>query len=267
MSKEFAGADFAFSLLTQPQMLDSFVRTRNRINSLGNVVVDIASRPIDVYLFYSEDSSTLQSSTRDMTLATYDLCHHLGVKLGFVTERQLLRTPDMLRNAPIVLVPSVVNVNDSTVDIFRQLSQAPNRPLLVRTGNASTWDTFFARDWLDHGRDSSDVAFLSQWPNISIDSADTPTLHALEQLLQPALPAGRVRCVLPGTTQAILGVYCVASPDNTHVMMINLLVQVAEVEVQLPAAGTLRNAWNRNSLTNPISLASLETLVLEVVAS
>jgi hypothetical protein len=200
-----------------------------------------------------------------MTLATYALCHHLGVKIRFVTERQLLRTPNMLRNVSIVLVPSVVNVNDTTVDIFRQLTQTSNPPLLVRTGNGSTWDTFFARDWLDRPRASGDVAFLTQWPNVSIDYADAPTLLALEQLLQPSLPTGVVGCVLPGTTQAVLGVYCAASPDNSHVVMINLLQKVAEVEVRLPTTGTLRNAWDRTPVASPISLTSLETLVLEVV--
>eukprot|EP00730_Choanoeca_flexa_P019003 TRINITY_DN9269_c0_g2_i1.p1 TRINITY_DN9269_c0_g2~~TRINITY_DN9269_c0_g2_i1.p1 ORF type:complete len:686 (+),score=138.56 TRINITY_DN9269_c0_g2_i1:62-2059(+) len=266
LSNEFAGADFAFSLLTQPQMLDAFVRTRNQINALGDVAVSIATRTPTVYILYSETSAILATATRDTTIASYALCHHLGVKLAFISEHQIKANLAILASAPAIIVPSTVNVQNSTVVAFKQLSALSTGPLVLRTGTSSSLAAIFTRDELDRNRSQADIAFVQHWPQVTIDIIDEPTMLAMESALKNVLPTAGLRCVRPGTTSsAILGLYCAATQDQTRIVIVNMLINSTDVEVQLPSSSmVLRDAWDRSPVDgSKLTLASLENRVLE----
>ncbi len=122
-------SDFAGSLLHRPEIVNALAHTTLDLNRLAPYISALQNQPFDVYLLHARRDLLLRGAEvilpRD---SLYVALTMLGVRVGFVTERQLeeRRLPSQ---AMRILIPNVQYLSDSAIlalDTYRQ-----NRGLML----------------------------------------------------------------------------------------------------------------------------------------
>lgn len=116
-------SDFAGSLLHRPEIVNALAHTTLDLNRLAPYISALQNQPFDVYILHSRRDLLLRGPDgmipRDNLYIALTM---LGVRVGFVTERQLeqRRLPP---NAQRILVPNVQYLSDDAVlalETYRQ---------------------------------------------------------------------------------------------------------------------------------------------------
>lgn len=122
-------SDFAGSLLHRPEIVDALAHTALDLNRLAPYIAALQNQPPDVYLLYSQYDMMMQGADavvpRDSLYTALTL---LGVRVGFVTERQLeaRRLPP---NASRLIIANTQFISDEAFAALDQLRQ--QRGLMV----------------------------------------------------------------------------------------------------------------------------------------
>ncbi len=116
-------SDFAGSLLHRPAFIEALAHTALDLNRLAPYVAVLQNQPPDLYLYHSPLDLVLQGA--DAVLARdnlYIALTMLGVRVGFLTERQASARQLPKGNKPILL-PGVQYISDDALlalDAYRQ---------------------------------------------------------------------------------------------------------------------------------------------------
>jgi hypothetical protein len=106
---------FTGSLLQQPWLLRAYVHESLNLRRFVPQVSAFARQPRMVRLLYSEPSAIQDVHSIDTLRDAYEALNFLGVSIGFVTERQLLRGA-MPKRTRLVVVPNPQYVADGTIE-------------------------------------------------------------------------------------------------------------------------------------------------------
>lgn len=109
------------SLLTQPWLLDAYVRAVFDLRRLSEAVVALADAPRPVRLLYSETSAIQSQEYLDALRQAYQALYFFGPLPGFITERQLAagRAPA----GAVLVAPGVAYMTDAGLEGLARYSQ------------------------------------------------------------------------------------------------------------------------------------------------
>jgi hypothetical protein len=116
-------SDFAGSLLHRPEIVEALAHTTLDLNRLAPYIAALQNQPPDVYILYSQYDMMMQGADavvpRD---SLYIALTMLGVRVGFITERQLeaRRLPP---NASRLIIANTQFISDEAfagLDFLRQ---------------------------------------------------------------------------------------------------------------------------------------------------
>lgn len=284
VSKEFGGADFAFSLSAQAQAFNAYLRTHAEANALAADIVAVATQPMRMLMLYSDASAVVDTNYLNVQLATFSLLEFVGVNLGFVPEPRLPGS-SLLTSADLLVVPAVSHASDNTVAAVKALAERSSRHGGIRAGdgpqvllvsvNATDRASVFAFDNRSRPRDPASLQWLRSLPAVEI--GDVADAQAFARVEAAVLAAGRMsrafRCVQAANTSATaFGVFArfatgssVADGQGRAVVLntVNATQQVTLIDSRTQAGvGSLRNAWTGEPVSLPLTLAPLEHLFL-----
>jgi hypothetical protein len=123
-------SDFAGSIMHRPNCAVEVGRTCLDLNRLAREVTAIQRLTPQIVLLHSWASIVYSNEHLDALKRAYAAANFVGVKLGFVTERQLRRfletdeRPLPLRDAKLIIVPRVTHTPDATVRALERLARS-----------------------------------------------------------------------------------------------------------------------------------------------
>ena len=230
IAAEFGGADFVFSVWTQPQLVDAYVRTSLELNSLSEFVVGLAASPRRVYLLYSASSAMLGDTAYiEQQLALYSLVAQLGVNVGFVYDS----LPTCSVSLPCtIIIPCMTSISTKIVAELRNDLAGVH---VLTAGNASVCTAAFQRD-----NDGETLAPADRQTVLSLDTIDigpvagAAALATLENFLRPSLSERPIVCTDSNHSgSAVFGVHCRSAIVGTRVAVLvsNLLNHTVTVSL------------------------------------
>ncbi|HID55335.1 TPA: hypothetical protein EYP37_02310 [Candidatus Poribacteria bacterium] len=124
------GADKNGSIMHRPDCAVEVGRTCLDLNRLAREVTAIQRLAPQIVLLHSWASIVYSNAHLDALKQAYTAANFIGVKLGFVTERQLEclaetgERPFPLRDAKLIIVPRVTHTPDATVRALERLARS-----------------------------------------------------------------------------------------------------------------------------------------------
>lgn len=116
-------SDFAGSLLHRPAIVEALAHTTLDLNRLAPYVAALQNQPFEVHILHARTDLAVQGPEQIIPRDNlYIALSMLGVKVGFITERQLItgRVPETVKR---ILIPNVQYLSDEAVFALDQLRQ------------------------------------------------------------------------------------------------------------------------------------------------
>ena len=133
-----ARSDFAGSIMHRPACAEAVGHTGLDLLRLSREVTAIQVLPAQVGLLYSTTAMVYDGGAyTDCLNRLYTALSFTGLKLGFVTERQLASGNG--HRPPVLLIPDIHHLSDTA---FEVLKQYPGRVVLVGDGSLLEWDAY-----------------------------------------------------------------------------------------------------------------------------
>eukprot|EP00051_Salpingoeca_urceolata_P014175 m.179861 g.179861 ORF g.179861 m.179861 type:complete len:837 (+) comp18001_c0_seq7:632-3142(+) len=277
-SSEFFGADFAMSILTQPQVLNGYVRAHTLANAFATELAALASADSQIQVMYSSLASTVDAQHRNTQLSTYAALHWLGVNVGYLPERDV--GSGVAQVPSVLVVPAVPFASDETVEALRKAVAARTSLVVVTSCDSSSPANTFSKDLRGAQREPAKLAWLKdvpviQFPAMANETALRQVEHALQSHLTPLL-----RCH-DGQGKASYGVYCrsaaatlapsstssSSSSSSTVLLLQNLRSTPQTVYVTQPSGQHLKQAINLLTgaeISFPWTMQPLDTALMVV---
>lgn len=168
-------SDFAGSIMHRPACAEAVGLTCHDLNRLAEEVTALQKVKPQAVLLHSVSALVWDGGLYyDCRNKLFTALSFTGLKLGFVTERQLEQ--GQLPNAALLFVPNIVHLSDAA---FEALRRYQGRVVLVGDG------ALLSRNEYDEPRKMPDAP--KNWERISF-SSQRATWQELWQLLQTALP-------------------------------------------------------------------------------
>ncbi len=124
-------SDFAGSIMHRPACAEAVGITCHDLNRFAEEVTALQKEPAQVAILHSVSSLVWDGGRyTDCRNKLYIALTFTGVKIGFVTERQLER--GVLPDVPVLFVPNIVHLSDAA---FETLKRYKGRIVLVGNGN------------------------------------------------------------------------------------------------------------------------------------
>jgi hypothetical protein len=277
LPKEFGGADFAFSLMTQAQLLDEYARNQVTINAVAPDMAQLLQAAPQVGLLFSEASRVADPPHMAAQYAAYGLAHSLGVPLAFVPDQWLVDGPPAGASIPsVLLVAAVSYISDAAV---AALASRPMNTTII-LANATLHDRLLGFDDRGKPRSSAARTFLSHLPYVDMGATAGPQAFGeLEQAAAPHL-SRELRCVdanagagssASGQISPVFGVLCRTSVSSTSgtmsgtTLLVNLRNATLAIALELSNSTRLQEAVDLETtqqVTLPLSMAPLEVKLL-----
>ncbi|MCE5322739.1 beta-galactosidase [bacterium] len=122
--------DFAGSIMHRPACAAAAGLVNLDLNRAAYEVTALQQSPVQVQILQDTSASVLDGESYDTcSIKTYMALGFCGVKIGFITERQL--EDGILPSAPVVFVPNARHLSDSA---FRTLQNYNGRVVMVGDG-------------------------------------------------------------------------------------------------------------------------------------
>jgi len=156
-------SDFAGSIMHRPDCAAEVGRTCLDLNRLSREVTAIQRLAPQIVLLHSWASVVYSNAHLDALKRAYTAANFVGVKLGFVTERQLRRfvetgeRPLPLRDVRLIIVPRVTHTPDTTVRALERLIRSGVKVVFIG-------EDFLGRTEYDEPRDSIPLVPVRVFP-------------------------------------------------------------------------------------------------------
>lgn len=253
LPKEFGGADFAMSILSQPICLNAYARTHIQLNSIADHVIRIAREPKALWILYSTISSYPSSHRYEYLntqLATYSLIAQLGSQVGFTED------PSSLQDGDILFIPRVLYASNSTVEAVRTLVEHKVKVVVVQNSTSHTTPFYYQ----DNGqpRDMDTLQFLNDLPRLDVSVADEVAFLELQKITPNS--AGAIKCSAVGAASSF-GLHC-RSADGV-VVVTNLINEPLRVQLDVEVSEAM-DLLTGHIVELPLTLQPLDTFVLKI---
>ena len=139
-------SSLAGAIIHRPECTEAAGRACLDLNRLAHEVTAIQKAPPQIVLLWSLASIVQGDQHMYEIRPTYEALSFLGVRLGFVTERQLARyaagreTPLPLRTAKVIVAPGATHVPDSVVSALERFADSGGA--VVRVGKCFGLDEY-----------------------------------------------------------------------------------------------------------------------------
>ena len=273
IAAEFGGADFVYSVWTQPQLVAAYIHASLELNSLSEFVVGLAAAPRRLHLLYSASSAMLSDTAYiEQQLALYSLAAQLGVNVGFVSTsvKHLTQTGDpacTTKTPCTVLIPCMTAIS---AQIVAELRTGVDGIRALIAGNSSVCQAAFQRNEF-----GETLAPADRQTMLGLDAYDigpvagAAALAALELKLRPSLVERPIICTDSNLSgRVVFGVHCRSAVIGTQIALVvsNLLnhtISVSLIRVGDPDADEMRLTFANNGTAVPVDASAPSKLVLD----
>jgi len=123
--------DFKGSVLHRPDVVAGIGKVNLDLNRLAEEVTAFQNEQTEAVILSSQASRFYSSNYEKATTASYEAASLSGVKVGFVTEKQIAN--GSLLGKKVLIVPDATHVYSSTLEEIKQFAEAGGKVLLVGT--------------------------------------------------------------------------------------------------------------------------------------
>lgn len=113
--------------MTQPIALNAFGSTMHELNAHAEQVAALATTPIRVFIFYTEESAIQSAGYTAALIRVHEAATLTGARVGFATPRMLREDPDTHR---LILLPHAEYISDESLQALAHANAK-----LVRIGS------------------------------------------------------------------------------------------------------------------------------------
>eukprot|EP01052_Picozoa_sp_SAG31_P032299 SAG31_NODE_3527_length_4155_cov_2.415927_2_plen_273_part_00 len=268
-----------FSLWTQPQLVDAFIRASLELNALSELVVGLATAPRAIFLLHSPSAAMMGDTVYvQQQLAVYSLVAQLGVNVGFVSGSVSNLTTTCASDSPCaLLVPCMIAISEQVV---AELQLGVAGVYAITVGNASVCKAAWQYD--DQGHSLAPKHRQTMRAIQTVDYGPVAGASALAQLESKLRRSLRKRLVLCGrtsnATSTHFGVHCRSAMvvGRLGLLVTNLLNHSVTVSLRLNLVGSPNDGMatlapsgfvfaqngTKASTDGQLELGSLETVSL-----